>query len=258
MKNTYIACTNMVKQNNIQGLSTSADAHLIKDTEWGAVVYLTQSEYGNAQKESEEDSGVWNNSYCEGDVSEIDGTSYCTTRTGMVGVSKDDSTVKTLVKQGEKTENAGVITITYKNPDTEGEEKIKTFYEYWTGNGVKGSTTGTIYGIYDLSGGAWECLASYNSSRIVNASVQYFNNTVALKHKIIYHVELPEPSEVGYAKYQSVYGNAKWETSLQTSDNHRSSWDGGQSYFMDRLWRFRRSRRLFWARLLVSIYIYVR
>lgn len=49
VENMYKASTKMTEANNIHGLDTAADSHLMKDTEWGAVAYLTQSAYGNAQ-----------------------------------------------------------------------------------------------------------------------------------------------------------------------------------------------------------------
>ena len=56
--NAFATCLNMNKSGNPYGLSTSdsvVDPHLVKNTEWGAVAYLSQSTYG---KNSE----VWNNS----------------------------------------------------------------------------------------------------------------------------------------------------------------------------------------------------
>ena len=56
---------------------------------------------------------------------------------------------------------------------------------YSTANGMKASTTGTIYGIYDMSGGNWERVAAYvnnghgnlatNGSSLVNAASKYKN-----------------------------------------------------------------------------------
>ncbi len=229
-KNIYIACTNMVKAGNIQGLSTSADSHLMKDEEWGAVAYLTQSKYGNLERDSVDDSGVWNNSYFEGEVSADGKTSYYTTRTGMVGENKDDASSEFLRKSEKNEENNGKIVITYNNGDS---EETKTFYEYNTENGVKGSTTGTIYGIYDMSGGAWEFQASYlKVAGVTNASVTYFNDNVPVKHRTIYSASGDgyEPTD-NYDEMgnKARYGVAIWETSSGGYGYY--GWCGASLYF---------------------------
>lgn len=43
--NSFLNCLNM-KNNNIYGLSSNADTHLMKNIEWGAVAYLASSQYG--------------------------------------------------------------------------------------------------------------------------------------------------------------------------------------------------------------------
>ena len=50
---------------NIHGLTSNADTMMMKNSQWGAVAYLAQSNYGSKQT-SNADSGVWNNSYFEG------------------------------------------------------------------------------------------------------------------------------------------------------------------------------------------------
>ena len=36
-----------------------------------------------------------------------------------------------------------------------------TTNDYTSAQGVKASTTGTVHGVYDMSGGAWEYIAAY-------------------------------------------------------------------------------------------------
>ena len=58
VNNIYTVCTEMNKSGNPYGLSTSdsvVDPHMMKNTEWGVVAYLSKSKYG---KETEE---VWIN-----------------------------------------------------------------------------------------------------------------------------------------------------------------------------------------------------
>ena len=88
-------------------------SHLIKNSEWGAVAYLTHSQYGRNGNEID-----INNSYT----------------TGNGGGSTSASSA------------SGIINA------------------YNTVLGAKASSTGNIYGIYDMSGGALERVASYNKS----------------------------------------------------------------------------------------------
>ena len=67
--------------------------------------------------------------------------------------------------------------------DAAAAERITNAYS--TANGMKASTTGTIYGIYDMSGGNWERVAAYvnnghgnlatNGSSLVNGASKYKN-----------------------------------------------------------------------------------
>ena len=91
------------------------NSHLVKNSEWGAVVYLTQSQYGR-------------NGY------EIDINNSSSFITGNGGGAVSGS-----VSSASGTKNA-----------------------YNTITGAKASTTGNVYGIYDMSGGANEYAASFD------------------------------------------------------------------------------------------------
>jgi len=102
------------------GLSNK-EASMLKNMEWGAVAYLSASVYGQGTTEV-----MINNS--------------STLNTGCA------ATVAPTISYGGYNE---------QNDHTEG------YYagcenEWYTTNGQKASTTGNIYGIYDMSGGAWE------------------------------------------------------------------------------------------------------
>ena len=87
------------------------ESHMLKNSEWGAVAYLTHSQYGR-----------------NGTEVTINNNSNCLTGNAGDSVSASLST----------TTNA-----------------------YNTEKGVLASSTGNVYGIYDLSGGAWEYAAGY-------------------------------------------------------------------------------------------------
>ena len=103
----------MNDEDNIYGFSTSVDTHMIKNMEWGAVAYLSNSKYGTCINETCTEIGINNNS------------NYIT-GCGAEAGSSSSSTCNS--------------------------------YNTELGQGV--STTGNIYGIYDMSGGAWDFVMS--------------------------------------------------------------------------------------------------
>lgn len=170
---------------------------------------------------------------------------YCTTLTGMVGETRDTYTnyySKLLYKDGEgytttpndnstKTENAdGSITIRYinitNNTKEESGEYERKFYHYDSSNGVKGSTTGTIYGIYDMSGGSWEYMASY----LKDVNQTYVNNLKNNKYTTGYlGTENVDNRIENYKANKHMYGDGVWETSNGATGQY--SWNRDYSYF---------------------------
>ena len=114
-----------IESNSKYGLSSSeVDTHMMKNMEWGAVAYLTNSKYGRY-----ETSGSCISSGCE--VWKNPNSNYTT---GCAGSSVDASSTSSC-------------------------------NQWNTSTGVNASTTGNIYGIYDMSGGAWEYLmGNYNKT----------------------------------------------------------------------------------------------
>lgn len=113
---------------------STVDSHMMKNTEWGAVAILSQSKYGifNSQSSIEEPTDgtkrrIWNNSNGY--------NTYKNIYTGYAGSIPDATT-------------------TYNYPTAP-----TNVYEYNTINGTKASTTGTVYGIYDMAEGSWEYVA---------------------------------------------------------------------------------------------------
>ena len=164
------------------------ESHLMKNSEWGAVAYLTHSQYGRNGKEID-----INNS-----------SSYIT---GNGGGSTNASEIS-----GEP------------NP-------------YNTAKGAKASTTGNIYGIYDLSGGSCEFVASYisNGNGSISSYGSSFANTTAnlegyktlsTKYVTVYPYNSSSDSySNNYTAYKNTgcgYGDAILETS--TSGSGATSW----------------------------------
>ena len=124
---------NMKNSGNSYGLSTSTDTHMIKNSEWGAVAYLSHSKYGTCTDGT-----------CK-EVNMNNSTGYYTGRSG--GGSSNDVD---LSKEGKYKYN-----------------QIKNVDGALIGNGRDGpsaSTTHNVYGVYDMSAGAYE----YTMSNMVS------------------------------------------------------------------------------------------
>ena len=150
----------MELQDNIYGFSSSAtlynatgeltgdtnnfDTHNIKNMEWGAVAYLTQSKYGRCTDGLCTEIYINNSARLDRQTSE-DGSNIDTwydTYTGRSGGTVGGGV--SYKAYGTYSYDDYVIS----DSNTKG-EKI-------TGRGVGASTTGNIYGIYDMSGGLWD------------------------------------------------------------------------------------------------------
>lgn len=122
----FDVCQAMNDSGNIHGLTSDTETMMMKNSQWGAVAYLTQSAYGNKQIASDANSGIWSNPYTEGYIYENANNSsgygmenYATTLTGMVGSKRDDKTAYySKVQTNGKTDNGSSITIKYNNVNT--------------------------------------------------------------------------------------------------------------------------------------------
>ena len=172
---------NMAKdENKLYGFNSSElTTTMMQNSQWGAVAYLAQSEYGNMQKSTDGESGIWNNPYNEGFTKSSTNSykmeNYSTNMTGMAGTRSDNSIKRdtntnyySKVVDGSKKDNGDSIEITYTNINsnaTTGSNYTNTYYRYYTENGQKASTTRTIYGVYDMSGcGNEYVMGNYNST----------------------------------------------------------------------------------------------
>ena len=170
------------------------DSHMMKNTEWGAVAYLSHSKYGiNTEVR------INNNS------------SYIT------GYAATDSADES------------------KYPGDSGTDASVTL-PYNTSTGYKASTTGNITGIYDMSGGAHEYMASLRSETYGGSG---FNATTLKTYNSKYYNEYDKTSEMTtYSK--RILGDATGEMGLfyyyQDSDNNsrpHNGWYANYSYFVN-------------------------
>jgi len=176
--NIFTVCQNLTTSGNSVAGATNIDSHMMKNTEWGAVAYLSRSVYGkNGQ--------VYNNPY-------YNNTTNYSPITGLCGNGPDYSTT------------------IYDDTNT---------YKYNTTEGVNASTSGNVYGIYDMAGGSWEYVAGVLSSKKSNSTYYNFSN-IDTKYYDSYN---------GYNNTK--YGDAVYETS--TSSTGLTSWDTDYSRFVD-------------------------
>lgn len=129
---------------------TNANSHLIKNSEWGAVTYLSYSEYGKTGGTYDETKEVYINNvtYAQG------GTTSPKTSIRNQGVYS----ITGYSRGASVGEN--ILTTSTILSDTVTGDKGES-YAWNTANGTQASTTGTIYGVYDMSGGAAEYTSGY-------------------------------------------------------------------------------------------------
>ena len=125
INNAFNVSLKMNDEGNRYGFSNDVDTHMMKNSEWAIVSYLSQSKYGK----------LGNGDYT------------------------DDN------KEIYQNKSISYITgCSYGSPSN-GNTDYGCQYTYDIDiNGTGASTTGTIYGIYDMSGGSWEyVMANYNN-----------------------------------------------------------------------------------------------
>ena len=140
LSNIWKVIYDMQTSDNIYGLPTSrtnTDSHMLTNMEWGAVAYLTNSKYGRCTNGSCTEVSI--NGYGEGE------TGNRTTMTGCGPISSGSTSYST------------------------------TCNAYTTTLGQTASTTGNIYGVYDMSGGAEEYVMG-NMSKSNGTTYIYYAN----------------------------------------------------------------------------------
>ena len=109
-----------------------------------------------------------------------------------------------------------------------GSKKSSTCDEYNTANGMLSSTTGNIYGVYDMSGGAWEYVMGNvnNSSNAFYSSNAGFTTAPDAKYYDSYKYDSSSSSTHARGKL----GDATKET-LATFGSNTGGWYSDDAYF---------------------------
>lgn len=218
--NMFINSRNMEIYNNIHGFinnesatfsdstgqiaedSNELDTHMIKNMEWGAVAYLSQSQYGK-----------YGNSLYDGVYKEVYINNNSNYLTGYSG-SLYNSTSST--------------TATYAYNDLTDQGSGKGY------RGAGSSTTGNIYGVFDMSGGVGE----YVMGNIVNSSNAFNVSSATTWTTSVY------PNEKYYDKYSYNSSSTNYNSSSvsrgKLGDGTREvvkswatsgRWNGDYNYF---------------------------
>ena len=197
----------LTDDNNIYTLSNKeTDSHLIKNSEWGAVSYLGQSQYG------------------------LNGTNIC-----INNLNTNNSEEYVYAKTGYASKNGN---------DSEATNSTNDVWKWNEKGGTAASCTGTIYGIYDMSGGTWERSAAIvnngNDSGNLNtygkAIMNALNNGKSSEYVTVYPTgeskgqSLDDASKFNYAANTKIYGDAIRETS--TAGLGQTSWHDDYSSFV--------------------------
>ncbi len=187
--------------------NTGANSHLMKNSEWGAIAYLTHSQYGRNGHE--------------------------------IGIN----TYGPETKEGETTYYNEVTGYGSSGTGRTTEETIADDNRYDGKYGMNASTTGNLYGVYDISGGCWEytsvLYSKYTNGNGNSLYAKTANGKYSLsvtdsqipsnssKYATIYPIDTTVEGNDGsihfhYAKWKDIYGDAIYETSNGNGNN--KSW----------------------------------
>ena len=222
---------------NIYGFNDSnVDSHLMKDSEWGAVVYLGYSQYGT--------NGV------EPYKNNINLNSGNRKRTETAGKSGVDSVYAvTGMTTGEPDAEEKIVTLEEINGTT----KDDGIYTWNQMEGQKSSITLNMYGVYDLNGGTSEITATYlaysqsDPLKIYGNDMTYNGDvlkTESTKYTLVYPYDETQDfqgasitdeqrRQYNYLKNKYIFGNAIRETSSRTNIGDDSfSWNKDFSWYL--------------------------
>ncbi len=194
------------------------DSHMMKNTEWGAVAYLTQSIYGRCNNETCEEVRINNNG--------IYVTGYAAINPPIDGFNayKDYKNVK----PGEEANAEG---------------NFKGSYDYKKLKSTLASTTNNYTGIYDMSGSAWEYVAAAFTNA-TNASDIHLEN-IELNQSGLNITEIEDEKYIDLYLHRNVndysgriLGDATGELGpfgikkYYTENGRVSSWNEDYAYFV--------------------------
>ena len=177
------------------GLNTNTDTHMIKNSEWGAVAYLSHSKYGTC----------------------TDGT----------------------CKEIEINNNSNYIT---GCGAAAGSSSSATCNAYNTATGMLASTTGNIYGVYDMNGGGYEFtmanIVSNDGSTMMSGNDSSYNSGYTGKvydsGKYTSYTGIAYPDTKYYDKYSfSTNDNSRIRSKLGDGMKEVYNYNTGSGWYSD-------------------------
>ena len=107
-----------------------------------------------------------------------------------------------------------------------------TTNDYTSTQGVHASTTDNVYGVYDMSGGAWEYVAAYVDNG--NGNLTTYGSSLVngeAKMKNVYTKASTDDRTNNYNQNAGKYGDAVYETSSNSASPWNLSWYADYSIF---------------------------
>ena len=146
ISNFFFISRSMGRNGNIFGINNQeTDSHMMKNSEWGIVAYLTQSKYGK-----------YGNSNYTGANKEVYINNSSSYYTGRSGGAPGGSTPINETYTSESSTDQYITYGFYTYDDYLLTYGTNTKSTKVANRGIGASTTGNIYGVYDMSGGAGE------------------------------------------------------------------------------------------------------
>ena len=186
----------------------------MKNSEWGACSYLSLSKYGLYNVDIK--------------INSVNLNSGNRKRTETAGKSGVDSVYAVTGCSGGNS-NTTIDTlkaVTANKADSKGGA-----YVWNQKNGQASSTTGTIYGVYDMSGTVWERTAAYvangNGNTLKTESTKYttvypFNEKDSKGNKI---TNIDTASQQNFVANSKIYGDAVRETNSGKAGTSEDGWN---------------------------------
>ena len=198
IQDAYRISEALTEVNNIYGLNKTkadADSHLIKNSEWGAVAYLAKSSYGN------ENEITINNANLNDSISTIYAITGCAAESDIA----------------EKTTTISALNGAVENTPVDG------LFIWNQEGGQKASTTGNIYGVYDINGGSFEYVAAYVSNG--NENIETYGNALKTNSNSKYITTYESTDSAN-----NIIGDAIKETTSGTGNNN-NAWNEDNSVY---------------------------
>ncbi len=206
---------------NPYGLNSLSNSHLMKNSEWGATAYLSISKYGYSEGTSEKEKAKNNlsivdyNNLSSSPVTNPNNTEKITAITGY-SATTGKASQNVMAYTGESSLTDAVVgtngtSYAWNNCNSSSDE----------GNGTISSTTGNIYGVYDMGGCLVDYTTAYENSGV--SALTRYGNSFATGTSNYLSTAYPynpittdnKDFESGYngTGWDKIFGDAIWETS---------------------------------------------